>query len=188
MTDLTEKTIRSEQLLEGKLLNVFRDEVRLPDGETSQREWIDHPGASAVIPIFEDGSTILIRQFRYPPRRSFLELPAGKFDNSSESAREVALRELEEETGWRASSIYPIGSLYPCIGYSNEIIHYFIAEDLSEGRQDLEDAEFVEVIRMPLSDAVDMAECGELVDMKTFSGLMLAKAALARGRRENGTK
>lgn len=188
MTDLTEKTVASEQLLEGKLLKVYRDEVKLPDGQSSHREWIDHPGASAVVPIFSDGSTILIRQFRYPPRRSFLELPAGKFDDTSERAEEVASRELEEETGWSAATITPVGSLYPCIGYSNEIIHFFIAEDLREGRQDLEEAEFVEVVRMPLIDAFAMAERGELVDMKTSAGLMLARAYLARSGREIGTK
>ncbi|PSQ67751.1 MAG: hypothetical protein BRD29_05445, partial [Bacteroidetes bacterium QH_2_67_10] len=100
--NLKERKVRSEQVLDGILLKVYRDDVELPDGGTSQREWIDHPGAAAVVPLFEDGSTVLLRQFRYAAGEEFLEAPAGKLDHASEDPEDVAARELEEETGWRA--------------------------------------------------------------------------------------
>jgi len=176
MGDLTESPLSSEQLVDGVLLQAFRDEVRLPNGETSVREWIDHPGASAIVPIFEDGRTLLVRQFRYPPRRTFLEVPAGKLDEPDEDPVEVAVRELEEETGWRAERFESIGAAYPCIGYSNEIIHVFAAYGLSRGEQDLADGEFVEVVEMDLDEAVRRARVGEIQDMKTITALVYAAA------------
>lgn len=176
MSDLSEERLSSEQLLDGVLLEAFRDEVRLPDGESSVREWIDHPGASAIVPLFEDGRTLLVRQFRYPPRRTFLEVPAGKLDVSGEDPKEVAARELEEETGWRARRFQRLGAAYPCIGYSNEIIHVFAAYDLERGEQDLAAGEFVEVVPIDLSEAVSRARHGALKDMKTVTSLVYAAA------------
>lgn len=176
MSDLTESPLSSEQLVDGVLLNAFRDEVRLPDGETSVREWIDHPGASAIVPVFEDGRTLLVRQFRYPPHRTFLEVPAGKLDEPGEDPADVAARELEEETGWRAERFEPIGAAYPCIGYSNEIIHVFAAYGLEQGQQDLAEGEFVEVVEMQLNEAVARAREGEIKDMKTITALFYATA------------
>lgn len=187
MSSLKENRIESQKLLEGKLLHVYRDRVELPDGQESVREWIDHPGASAVLPLFEDGTVALVRQFRYPPRKTFLELPAGKFDDQNEAAEAVAARELEEETGWRAGSLQYIGHSHPCIGYSNEVIHYFIAERLEEGKQDLQDAEFVETVRLPLDEVYRMAEDGEIDDMKTVAGLFLARAYLRKRGSENNS-
>jgi ADP-ribose pyrophosphatase len=176
MSDLTETQLSSEQLVDGVLLKAFRDEVRLPSDETSVREWIDHPGASAVVPIFEDGRTLLVRQFRYPPRRTFLEVPAGKLDEPEEDPEDVARRELEEETGWRAGRFEHVGSAYPCIGYSSEIIHVFTAHDLERGTQDLAEGEFVEVVEMELDDALARARGGDLKDMKTVTALVYAAA------------
>lgn len=176
MSDLSESPLSSEQLVEGVLLEAFRDEVRLPNGDTSVREWIDHPGASAIVPIFEDGRTLLVRQFRYPPRRTFLEVPAGKLDIPDEDPEEVAARELEEETGWRASRFEHLGAAYPCIGYSNEVIHVFAAYSLERGTQDLAEGEFVEVVEMPLEEAIARARSGELKDMKTITALVYAAA------------
>ncbi|MEM6326658.1 MAG: NUDIX hydrolase [Bacteroidota bacterium] len=176
--DLTETLITSEPVYDGVLLHVRRDEVRLPDGGTSHREWIDHPGAAAVVPLFEDGSTILIRQFRYPPRREFLEVPAGKFDRPDEPPADLAARELEEEAGIRAERFTPLGATYPGIGYSNEIIHLFLAEGLSEGTAGSDDDEFVVPVRMPLTEAVAMARRGEILDAKSCVALLLAQAHL----------
>ncbi len=177
---LTEETIQSEQVYDGDLLKVFRDDVRLPDGGSSHREWVNHPGAAAVVPLFDDGTTILVRQFRYPPRRSFLELPAGKFDENGEAAESVAGRELEEETGWKAETLVHLGESFPCIGYSNEVIHFFLATDLTEGRQELGTAEFLDVVRMPLEEAFRMMDNGELYDMKTTTGLQMVRRHLER--------
>jgi ADP-ribose pyrophosphatase len=178
MSDLTEEPIDSESLVDGVLLKAFRDSVRLPNGQTSVREWIDHPGASAIVPLFDDGSTLLVRQFRYPPRRTFLEVPAGKLDAPGEDPADVAARELEEETGWRADRFEPIGSSHPCIGYSNEVIHFFLATGLERGEQDLADGEFVDVVSVDLTEAVERARTGGIDDMKTTTALVYAAAHL----------
>jgi ADP-ribose pyrophosphatase len=187
MHDLTEETLSSECLLSGNLLKVYRDEIRRPDGGTSEREWVKHNGASAIIPLFPDGKTLLVRQFRYPPQREFLELPAGKLDRTDEDPLEVGRRELEEETGWLAETLIPIGKSYPCIGYSNEVIHFYIARDLRESRQQLEEAEFLEVVEIPFSEALQRARRGELMDMKTVVGLLYAEEYV-RGSDEDGFK
>lgn len=176
MADLTETQLSTEQLVDGVLLKAFRDEVRLPNEDTSVREWIDHPGASAIVPIFEDGRTLLVRQFRYPPRRTFLEVPAGKLDEPGEDPEDVAARELEEETGWRAGRFEHVGAAYPCIGYSSERIHIFTAHDLERGTQALAEGEFVEVVDMDFEEAVDRASRGDLKDMKTITALVYAAA------------
>ncbi|MEM1093289.1 MAG: NUDIX hydrolase [Bacteroidota bacterium] len=177
--NLTETRLDREELVDGYLLHAYRDRVLLPDGNTSVREWIDHPGASAVIPVLPDGDTLLVRQFRYPPHRTFLELPAGKLDFPEEDPADVARRELKEETGWTAETVISLGPLYPCIGYSNEVIHYFIAEGLTAGEQALSEAEFIEVVRMPLRDAVAMVYRGDVLDMKTAIGLLWAARYVA---------
>lgn len=175
MSELTEERLDSEQLVDGKLLKVYRDRVRAQGGE-SIREWIDHPGASAVVPYFEDGTTILVRQFRYPPRRVFLEVPAGKLDKKGEHPEEVARRELEEETGWVPGKLAHLGSFYPGIGYSNEIIHFYFAEALTEGVQNFCEGEYMELERLPFADAVSLVHRGEILDMKTIVALLLADA------------
>jgi ADP-ribose pyrophosphatase len=176
MQALDETTLHSETLVEGVLLKARRDTVRTPNGGTALREWIDHPGASAVVPLFDDGTTILVRQFRYPPRRVFLEVPAGKLDFPGEAPVVVAARELEEETGWRAERFTPLGSFYPCIGYSNEVIHVFLAEGLVPGQLHLSDGEFVETVHLPFAEALALAQRGELLDMKTALALFYAEA------------
>ncbi len=177
--DLTEETLGSQQLVDGALLAVYRDTVRLPDGKASVREWIAHPGAAAVVPLFADGTTLLVRQFRYPPRRTFLEVPAGKCDAAGEEAEATARRELEEETGWKAARFTPLGTSYPCIGYSDERICFFLAEDLEQGAACLDESEFLEVEHVPFAEALGMARRGELQDMKTVTALHFAARALA---------
>lgn len=181
MPDLIETTLHSEQLVDGKLLKVYRDAVRLPDGEASVREWIDHPGAAAVVPLFDDGTTLLVRQYRYAIRRAVREVPAGKVDHDGEDPEAVAARELEEETGWRAERLTPLGPLYPCIGYSSEVIHLFLAQDLTRTQQRLDGGEFLEVIRIGFEEVVAQARRGELPDMKTVAALLLAEAHLRAG-------
>ncbi len=178
--NLIEETLSSEPVYDGVLLHVRRDTVRLPDGETSVREWIEHPGASAVVPVHEDGTVVLLRQFRYPPRREFLEVPAGKFDEEGEDPVDLARRELMEEAGLAAERWTRLGQTYPGIGYSDEVIHLFLAEGLTEGEVANEDDEFVEPVRMPLADAVAMARRGEILDAKSCVALLLAQAELDR--------
>lgn len=174
MNDFVETPLASEQLVDGKLLKVYRDAVRLPDGSEAIREWIDHLGAAAVVPLFEDGRTALVRQYRYAPRHLSLEVPAGKLDAADEAPVDVAARELEEETGWQAGRLVPMGAFYPCIGYSNEIIHFFLAVELTRGARIHVEGEFLEVVTLAFEEAVAMARRGDLADMKTVAALLLA--------------
>lgn len=182
MSDLTEITLSSEKLLDGKLLHVYRDVAQLPDGRTSVREWIQHPGASAVVALFENGDALMIRQFRYPPRRTFLEVPAGKLEAVGEDPAETAQRELEEETGYRAGRLDKLGATYPCIGYSDEVIHLFLARDLVAGKRALAEGEHLDVVRQPFVSLVEQAQRGEILDTKTAVALLMAAAYLARER------
>jgi ADP-ribose pyrophosphatase len=172
--DLTETLKDREPLVDGVLLKAYRDTVRLPDGGESVREWIEHPGASAVVPLFEDGTTILLRQFRYAPGREFIEVPAGKIDKEGENPAEVAVRELAEEAGYTATTVTPLGKTYPCIGYSDEVIYLFLAENLQEAASETEHDEFVEPFRLPFAEAVRMARRGEILDAKSTVALLRA--------------
>lgn len=185
VADLTEGKIRSEQLLDGQLLKVYRDDVRLPDGSTTVREWIDHPGAAAVVPLFEDGTTVLVRQYRYAAGQAFLEVPAGKTDEG-EALEEVARRELEEETGWKAARFTAIGAAHPAIGYSNEVIHFFLAEDLHRGATNRDAGEFMELVTVDFEEVLAMVRRGDITDAKSIAALFYAEHYLAR--RTNGEK
>lgn len=178
--DLTEHSEYSEWLVDGHLIKAYRDVVRLPDGERSIREWIDHPGASAVVPILPDGRVVMVRQYRFPARRTFFEVPAGKLDGPGEDPADAARRELEEETGWKAGRLEHLASLYSCIGYSNEVIHLYLCRDLRPGTQALAEGEHVDLIVMDFDEALAKAFSGELDDMKTVAALTLAARRLGR--------
>lgn len=171
---LEEKRISGKQVFSGILLQVHCDQVQLPDGNTSVREWIDHPGAAAVVPVFDDGTTIMVKQYRYPVGRTFLEIPAGKCDVAGENPEDVARRELEEETGWKAGQLRSLGAFYPGIGYSNECIHFFLATELVQGVRMEGEGEFIDTHVMPLLQCLSMVENGEILDMKSALGLRLA--------------
>ena len=184
--DLRETRLDSETVYDGALLRVQSDRVRLPDGGASVREWIAHPGASAIVPLFADGTTVLVRQFRYPPQREFLEVPAGKHDRpaggpavGADEAEATARRELREETGLDARRWTHLGATYPGIGYSDERIELYLAEDLTQRAQNADADEFVEPVRMPFADAVARARRGELLDAKTCVAVLMADAHLA---------
>jgi len=178
--NLTEEMIDRDQLVDGVLLKVYRDRVRLPDGGESVREWIDHPGASAVVPELDDGRLVLVRQYRYPTGRTFIEVPAGKLDIPGEDPIEVAKRELEEETGWSAKTITPLGSLFAAIGYSNEVIHCFTARDLVPTARQTEPDEFIELVYVTFEEAIAMVVNGDICDMKSVAALLLANARRTR--------
>lgn len=172
---LVERTISSKEVFNGRLLHVFFDEARLPDGSTSTREWIKHPGASVVLPVFDNGDVMLIRQFRYPMSQVFYEAPAGKID-PDEDADSTAKRELREEAGLSCQNFEYIGHLYPGIGYSDEIIHIYTAWDITSPDQELEveDDEFVIKERLPFAEVVDMVHTGEISDGKTMVTVLRA--------------
>lgn len=167
---LGEQKISSEHVFDGKLLQVYFDEVTLPDGNESTREWIKHPGASAVVPVFPDGTIMLLRQFRYPARKVFLEVPAGKLD-PGESPESTAKRELLEESGLNCDNLIRTGSFYPAIGYADEIIYSFVAWGLDMQKSALDEDEFLLNYRVSFSDALDLVSNGEIQDAKTICTL-----------------
>ncbi|MDD5389255.1 MAG: NUDIX hydrolase [Gallionellaceae bacterium] len=169
--DLTEHTLESSDEYRGRLLHVKKDRVRLPNGGESTREYIIHPGAAVIIPVFDNGDILLERQHRYPLRRDFLELPAGKFD-PHETELACAQRELAEETGYLAAQWRELPTFYPCIGYSNERLVYFEARDLSYSGENLDEDEFLEILRVPFTDALEMVRDGRIDEAKTVMGLL----------------
>ncbi|MBX7152843.1 NUDIX hydrolase [bacterium] len=177
--DLTEIQLNSEIMADGLLLKAWRDEVRLPNGKTAVREYIRHPGAVVMIPVFPNGDTIMVRQFRYPLRQAFIELPAGKLDGN-EPIEQAARRELIEEIGYEPLMLEKIAEFFPCIGYSNEKMWLFIAKDLKEAAVQPDHDEFLEIIRLPFSKAVDKVFRGEITDMKTIVGLLLGQKFLSK--------
>lgn len=172
---MAERTRSSEHIYSGRFLQVYRDETELPDGALAVREWIKHPGAAAILALTEDHQLLMVRQYRYATRTEYLEIPAGKRD-SGEDPLTTAKRELEEETGYVAECWTFLAALHPCIGYSNEVIHYFIAEGLSRGEKRPDEGEWVEPELVPVSEVFRMARAGELPDSKTMSGLFLAES------------
>lgn len=168
--ELTEHEISSEVICEGGFLTLRRDRVRLPDGAEATREYVEHPGAVAVLALTDAGELIMERQYRYPLRREFLEIPAGKRD-AGEAPETTARRELLEETGYVAREWRFLGTAYPCIGYADETIHYFLATGLRLEARALDDGEFLEVLSVPLPKVQQMALSGEICDSKSIVGL-----------------
>ncbi|MEO8165028.1 MAG: NUDIX hydrolase [Betaproteobacteria bacterium] len=176
-SDFTEKKISSRVAYRGRLLKVNEDEVSLPDGGSALREYILHPGAAIILPLFEDGSVLLERQFRYPLGQHFYELPAGKLE-PGEPPLETAKRELLEETGYEAAEWRELARLHPCVGYSNEQIDFFVARKLEFKGARPDDGEFLETLRMPLAEAIDWVRRGRVSDTKTILGLFWAEKLL----------
>ena len=168
---LREDTVRSELVYLGHFLDVRRDDVRLPDGSTAQREYIIHPGAVMVVPLLDDGRLVVERQWRYPLARTMLEFPAGKLERG-EPPLQCAVRELAEETGYRATEWARAGILHNAIAYSNEGIEVWFARGLSLGARQLDVGEFLDVDRLGAEELDAMACRGELTDAKTLIGLL----------------
>lgn len=169
--DFTEHTLSSECLLEGRLLRVQSDQVRLPDGGESYREYVIHPGAVMVAAFVDDDTLVFEHQYRYPVRRHFIELPAGKID-PGEAHAETAKRELLEETGYTAARWQHLSTLHTCIGYSNELIELYLARDLTYVGHRRDEGEFLEVFTMSLDEAVEMVGSGAITDTKTAYSLL----------------
>ena len=170
-SDLTEHFVAGSRVFDGSLLKVHRDTVRLPDGTQGQREYIRHPGAVAVVALFGDGSVLLERQFRYPSRREFIEIPAGKLE-PGEPHLETAKRELLEETGYVAGEWTRLGVVNTTIGYSDETVELFLAGKLTKKEAKLDAGEFLEVFSIPFEEAIAMIRDGRITDSKTVVGLL----------------
>lgn len=168
--DLKETCLDSSAVYEGSFMQVRSDSVRLPDGAVSRREYVVHPGAVAVLALLDNGKLVMERQFRYAPRREFIELPAGKIDHG-EDILLTAQRELLEETGYVAGDWLHLTTAWPCIGYADERIEYFLARGLTHRGRSLDDGEFLEVFELPLAEAIEWIRLGKINDSKTIVGL-----------------
>ena len=167
-----ETTAESQLIFDGKVLHVYKDDIILPNGETSMREYCKHNGAVCVVPLTPEGEVICIRQYRYALDRVTLEIPAGKFDYIGEDHREATLRELREETGYTTESLVDIGPLATSPALLTEIIYCYLAEDLIPGECDPDPDEFLEMVKIPLPDLVDMILSGEVQDAKTQAAVL----------------
>ena len=168
---LREHTESSKQIWRGRLLDVRCDRVRLPDGSTSTREYIVHPGAVVVVPLLDDGRLVLTRQWRHPLARVLVEFPAGKLDGG-EAPLACAIRELAEETGWRAGEWARAGVMHNAVGYSDEVIELWFARRLEPGAARPDHGEFVESFVTDLDSLEGMAKCGDVSDGKTLVALL----------------
>lgn len=177
--DLTEHCISSEVIASGGMLTVKRDLVRLSNGHSSQREYVTHPGAVAIVPLLANGNVVLERQFRYPLHQVFIELPAGKID-PGEDILFTGKRELLEETGYTATEWIKLGHQHPCIGYSDEIIHMYLARGLQAGTHQRDEDESLEVFDVSFPDCLSMIQNGQITDGKTIVGLLLAEKYLQK--------
>jgi ADP-ribose pyrophosphatase len=177
--DFSEVTVSSDVVFRGKLLSVVSDRVRLPDGAESIREYIHHPGAAMVLAFLDERTILLERQFRYPLRRHFIELPAGKID-PGEDPLDTARRELREECGYEAGQWRHLATLHPGIGYTDERIELYLARDLRHVGHALDVGEFLEVFPLRIEEALEWIRQGRITEAKAVTGLLWAEK-LSRG-------
>jgi len=174
---LKETRVDSKLTYDGNFLKVRKDNARMPDGSISSREYITHPGAVAILALLDNGKLIMERQYRYAPQQEFIEIPAGKIDQG-EDILLTAQRELLEETGYVASEWTHLTTAWPCIGYADERLEYFLARGLSHQGRQLDDGEFLEVFEMSMNDALDWVRQGRISDSKTIVGLFWLEKTL----------
>ena len=172
-TRIMEQNVSSERVYNGTILNVDHLTNRLPNGKLAKREVIRHIGAAAVLPVDDEQNVYLVRQYRSPVGRVLLEIPAGKLDYKGEDRLEAAKRELREETGYTAENWTHLNDLLSTVGFCDECISLFMARGLSEGDCDPDEDEFVNVVKMPLSEAVGMVMNNEICDAKTIGALLM---------------
>ena len=168
--ELTETTLESTELRGTRFMQVRYDRVRLPSGREGGREYIVHPGAVLVIPMLDNGMLVLERQFRYPLKQVFIELPAGKIDPQAPPI-ETGKRELQEETGYSAAQWTYLAAQHPCIGYSDEIIHIYLAQGLTPGAHARDVDEALQIFEASFADCMDMVQRGDITDGKTIIAL-----------------
>ena len=173
-----EKQVSSEQIFDGKVLHVYRDEIELPNGALSTREYIRHVGAVCVIPITAEREVVCVRQYRYAVGQMLLEIPAGKLDSKDEDPESAARRELREETGAVCGKLTYLGQYLGSPALLEECIHMYLAEDLTFGDTDFDDDEFLEIVRIPLSDLLEDVMAGKIPDGKTQIAVLRAARML----------
>jgi ADP-ribose pyrophosphatase len=171
MRNLKEKSLKSKNVFKGRFLNVFQDEVSLPNGEKSIREFIKHPGVSACIPLLPDNKIALVKQHRYSINEETIEIPAGKL-HMNEDPKNCALRELEEELGFKAKKITYLTKIHPAVGFCDEVIWLYLAEELTRTSIKHDVDEFLEFIPIRIEDLLNMIKIGVISDAKTIIGML----------------
>ena len=166
---LTESPISSELVYDGEFIKLRSDQVRLPDGTQAVREYFRHPGAVVIIPLFDDGRVVMERLFRYPNDQVFIEFPAGKLDYDEDPSL-CAQRELREETGYSATEWQYVCTIHNAIAYSDEHLDIYLAKGLSEGQQELDVGEFLDVFTVPFTEVLEWVRTGKITDVKTIIG------------------
>ena len=178
--DLIEQKVSSQDVFDGTLLHVKKDTVRLPNGNIAYREWIKHPGASAVLPVTPEGRLIFVRQYRYPIQQVTLEIPAGKLAAAGADPLDCAKRELSEETGYQAEKYTFLTKLATTVGFSNEFIYIYAAEGLTAGRQHPDEDEFINVCTLTMDEAMAKVRSGEICDAKSITAVLLLRELQGR--------
>ncbi len=176
---LFEKTISSERIYEGRVINLRKDTVLLENGQTAAREVVEHSGGVCIVPIMDDGTVLFVKQYRYPFGEVLLEIPAGKL-NPGEDHFECGKRELLEETAAVAGEFIYMGMLYPTTAYLTEKIHMYLARGLTFAEQKLDDDEFLDVVKIPFEKAVDMVMSNEIKDSKTQIAILKTHLLLGK--------
>lgn len=176
---LVETTVSTEPVFSGKVISLQIDTVKLPDGTTASREIVKHPGAVAVLAVHE-GRLLLVDQFRQSMGRCELEIPAGKLEKGEDPA-EAAVRELQEETGYRCDKLTHLHSFYTSPGFADEIIHLYLAEQLSAGEMSPDEDEFLEVQEVTLEEALNLIAEGRIADAKTILAVYIWQLWNVRG-------
>lgn len=180
--NLEEKQISFDYKFKGRIISLRQDHALLPNGNTATREVVEHPGGVCVAALTDNEELLFVKQWRYPYMEETLEIPAGKRDRQDEEPLECGKRELMEETGATAQNYVDLCPLYPSPGYLNEVIYCFLATELTFGEQSPDEDEFLDVLRIPLQQAVEMVLSGEIKDAKTQIAVLKVKVLKDSGK------
>ena len=171
--------LKSDIILQGRAFTIRRDTLKTPAGRETKLEIVDHGGSVVIIPVDEENNLLFVRQYRHAAGKNILELPAGTRDGD-EPYEECAAREIREETGMEADKLEKLGEFYLAPGYSTEFMGVFLATELKENPLQADDDEFLEVERIPIKKAIEMAETGQVPDAKSLAALLLARSHLEK--------
>jgi len=169
-----EKTISSERIYEGKILNLRKDTVEAFGNQISAREIVEHPGGVAIVAITDDNKMVMVKQFRKAAEKVMLEVPAGKHEKGEDTLK-TAVRELKEETGYTASEIKLLTKFYASVGYTEEVLYLYLCTGLTSGETEFDEHEAIEIVEYKLDDLYDMVMSGEIEDAKTIVAILMAK-------------
>lgn len=177
---LREECVSSRLIFDGRVVQLYVDRVRLPDGREAEREYMRHIGAVCVLPLDRDGVVHCVRQYRYPHGEVLLEIPAGKLDSKTEDRASAALRELQEETGYRCGRLTFLGSIYTSPAILDEVIGLYLAEELTPGETHFDEDEFLAPVAVPMEELADRVMRGEIPDAKTQLAVLRVRELLRR--------